>query len=108
MNRESAHSTEKNKIMSKKLKFIDQLAGAVYILLSFYFVSSASNEPTPVDEFNIYWMFTLSAMGLGGFLVVTDSENKLIHWGTRGVLIFSVLFPAYLVLTRDLGAAFYF
>lgn len=92
----------------KKLKFMDQLIGAIYILLSFYFVGNASKEPTPVDEFNIYWMFTLSAMSLGGFLVVTDSENKLIHWGTRGVLVFSVLFPVYLVLSRDLGAAFYF
>jgi uncharacterized membrane protein YphA (DoxX/SURF4 family) len=94
--------------MSKKLGFISQLMGAIYILLSFYFVSSASNDPTPVDEFNIYWMFTLSAMSLGGFLVVTNSENKIIHWGTRGILAFSVLFPAYLVLTKDLGAAFYF
>jgi uncharacterized membrane protein YphA (DoxX/SURF4 family) len=94
--------------MSKKFKYISQLIGAIYILLSFYFVSNASNDPTPVDEFNIYWMFTLSAMSLGGFLVVTNSQNKLIHFGTRGILIVSVLFPVYLVFTRDLGAAFYF
>lgn len=92
----------------KKLKFIDQAIGIIYILLSFYFVSNASNDPTPVDEFNIYWMFTISAMSLGGFLVVTNSENKAIHWGTRGLMIFSVLLPVYLVLTRDLGAAAYF
>lgn len=92
----------------KKLTIINQIVGAIYILLSFYFVAQAGNDPSPVDEFNIYWMFTLSAMSLGGFLIVTDSKNQIIHWGTRTLFVVTLLYPLYLVNRYDLGAAWYF
>ncbi len=91
-----------------KLSIINQITGVIYILLSFYFVAQSGNNPSPVDEFNIYWMFTLSAMSLGGFLVVTNSSNKFIHWGTRVLFAFTILYPIYLVSYYDLGAAWYF
>lgn len=92
----------------KKPVFIDQLFGLIYIILSLYFVSAAKNDPTPVDEFNIYWMFTFSAMSLGGFLMVSDSKNKLIYWGSRFILLFTLIFPLYLSFTKDVGGAAYF
>ncbi len=92
----------------KKSEIIDQIVGVIYILLSFYFINRVDADPTPVDEFNIYWMFTHSAMSLGGFLIVADSNNKYLYWGTRGILILTILYPIYLVFSRDLGAAFYF
>ena len=92
----------------KKPEIIDQLVGSIYILLSFYFINRADADPTPVDEFNIYWMFTLSAMSLGGFLIVANSKNKYLYWGTRGILVVTILYPIYLVFNRELGAAFYF
>jgi uncharacterized membrane protein YphA (DoxX/SURF4 family) len=56
----------------KRLTSLNGLLGVVFLLTSIFLIYKGYTSETIVDEFNIYWMFTWSLLGLGAIIVAHE------------------------------------
>lgn len=89
----------------KKLISLPNLLGVLLILASSLLTYYSTQEGSAlVDEFNIFWMFTISGFGLGGLLL--SGENTGIK--SRIVLLLSLVLILFLIIKFEVGAGVYF